>query len=79
MSDKEFTIDDMVNAAHNDSPSDFQSAFASVVLDKIADAIEAKKIEVAKNYFNYEEPEVASVEQEEETNEDPEATVGKEG
>jgi len=75
----EQTIDDMVNAARSESPSDFQSAFASVVLDRIADAIEAKKIEVAKNYFNYEEPEVASVEQEEETNEDPEATVGKEG
>ena len=75
----EQTIDDMVNAARSESPSDFQSAFASVVLDRIADAIEAKKIEVAKNYFNYEEPEVASVEQEEETNEDPETTVGKEG
>ena len=25
------------------------------MLDKISDAIQAKKIEVAKNYFNYEE------------------------
>ena len=75
MSDKEFTIDDMVNAAHNDSPSDFQSAFASVVLDKIADAIEAKKIEFAKNYFNYEDAEEASAEQEEEPHEDTETTA----
>lgn len=75
----DYTIDDMVNAARAESPSDFQSAFASVVLDRIADAIEAKKIEVAKNYFNYEEPEANSAEQEEQANENTEATVGEEG
>ena len=73
MSEKQFTIDDMVVAAHNDSPSDFQSAFASVVLDKIADAIEAKKVELAKNYFNYED---ADAEQEEEPHEDTEEAAG---
>ena len=76
MSEKQFTIDDMVVAAHNDSPSDFQSAFASVVLDKIADAIEAKKVELAKNYFNYEDAEEASAEQEEEPHEDTEEAAG---
>jgi hypothetical protein len=53
MSDKQYTIDDMVAAAVEQSPSNFQDAYASIVLDKIADAIEARKIEVAKNYFNY--------------------------
>lgn len=76
MSDPQYTIDDMVNAARNDSPSDFQSAFASVVLDKIADAIEAKKVEIAKNYFNYEDAEDTSVEQEEEPDEDTETAAG---
>lgn len=76
MSDPQYTIDDMVNAALNDSPSDFQSAFASVVLDKVADAIEAKKIEIAQNYFNYEDAEDTSVEQEEAPNEDTEAAAG---
>jgi hypothetical protein len=75
MSETQTAINDMVNAAHNDSPSDFQDAFASVVLDKIADAIDAKKIEMAKNYFNYEDAEDTSVEQEEEPNEDTEATA----
>lgn len=75
MSDKEFTIDDMVSAARSDSPSDFQSAFNNVILDKIADAIEAKKVELAKNYFNYEDAEETSVEQEEEPNEDAETTA----
>ena len=71
----DYTIDDMVTAARNDSPSDFQSAFASVVLDRIADAIDAKKIEIAKNYFNYEDAEDTSVEQEEDPNEDTEAAA----
>ena len=71
----EYTIKDMVSAAGNDSPSDFQNAFASIVLDRIADAVEAKKLEIAKNYFNYEDAEDNSVEQEEEPNEDTEATA----
>lgn len=76
MSDPQYTIDDMVNAARNDSPSEFQSAFASVVLDRVADAIEAKKLDIAKNYFNYEDAEDTSVEQEEAPNEDTEAAAG---
>lgn len=71
----DLTIDDMVAAARNDSPSDFQNAFADVVLDRIADAIEAKKLDIAKNYFNYEDAEATSVEQEEAPNEDTEATA----
>lgn len=84
MSDTQFTIDDMINAARAESPSDFQSAFASVVLDKISDAVQAKKLEVAKNYFNYEdaeasvETETQPAETEEAPNEDTETTVGSE-
>jgi len=76
MSDPNTAIEDMVNAARNDSPSDFQDAFATAMLDKIADSIEAKKIEIAKNYFNYEDAEDTSVEQEEAPNEDTEAAAG---
>jgi hypothetical protein len=80
MSDKQYTIDDMVAAAVEQSPSNFQDAYASIVLDKIADAIEARKIEVAKNYFNYNDAEeTTSVDTEEEPNEDIEATAGTEG
>lgn len=64
MSDKQFTIDDMIRAAGNESPSEFQAAFNAAVLDKISDAVQAKKIEVAKNYFNYEEDPVEDSEEE---------------
>lgn len=77
MSDKEYTISDMIGAATAGSPSDFQTAFNSNVMDRVAAAIEAKKIEVAKNYFNYEDPvETETVEQEEESNEDTETAAG---
>lgn len=75
MSDPATAIDAMINAAHNESPSDFQDAFATAMLDRIAATIDAKKIEIAKNYFNYEDAEANSVEQEEAPNEDTEATA----
>ncbi len=90
MSDKQFTIDDMIGAASKESPSEFQAAFNSIVLDKISDAIQAKKIEVAKNYFNYEDEseegseeetsaELDTEDNEETSDENIEATAGKDG
>ena len=90
MTDKQFTIADMIGAAQDESPSEFQAAFNALVLDKIHDAINAKKVEIANNYFNYEdEPEEeAEAEAEEETSdtdsnegttdEDTETVAGKE-
>lgn len=79
MSEKEYTINDMVKAAGQESPSEFGDAFASAMLDRIAASIEAKKIEVAKNYFNYEDPEATvSDDTEEEPNEDTETVTGTE-
>lgn len=59
MSDIQLTINDMVNAVTKESPSDFQTAFADVMLTKMNDAIELKKVEFAQNYFNYEAPPVS--------------------
>jgi len=50
----EYTTSDMVGFALEKKPEDFKTAFADIMLDKIADAIDAKKQEVAKTYFNYE-------------------------
>lgn len=78
MSDTQQTIDDMIGAAADASPSDFQNAFATAMLDRIADSIEAKKIEVAKTYFNYEDDTETAVsdDTEEEPNEDTETAAG---
>lgn len=51
----EFTISDMIDSANRSSPSDFQSTFNNVLLDKIAAAIEQKRLEVAQTYFSSDE------------------------
>ena len=88
MTDKQFTIADMIGAVNNESPSGFQAAFNALVLDKIQDAISSKKIEIAQNYFNYEDESEEEVETEEGSesdsnegtnDEDTEATAGKDG
>lgn len=85
MSDGQFTIADMLKAAQTGSPSDFQAAFNSVLLDKAAAAIEAKRSEVAQNYFGTQDQEESQEEDseidsdnnnEEDTDENTETTVG---
>jgi hypothetical protein len=88
MTDKQFTIADMIGAVNDESPSGFQAAFNSLVLDKIQDAISAKKAEIASNYFNYEDETEEEEDTEEETSdaesnegtddEDTETVAGKE-
>ncbi len=86
MADRQFTIADMIGAVNQESPSDFQTAFHSIVVDKIHDAINAKKIEIAQNYFNYEDESEEEQEEAQETDsnegttdEDTETTAGKDG
>lgn len=43
------TIQDMINATRNDSPSGFDQAFNDVIGARIADALQAKRDEVAQN------------------------------
>lgn len=81
MSDKQFTIQDMIGSVNQESPSEFQNAFNDLILDKIAAAVDAKKQEVAQNYFNNvsDEEEHTDEENEEITDEDTETTVGEVG
>lgn len=81
MSDKQYSIADMLAASRQGSPTEFQAAFSDVFVNKVADAIAGKRAEVARNYFNFDEVEqVQPNEQEEEqSNEDVEASAGSEG
>lgn len=57
----------LVQHAAEQNPSKFQEVFADAMQDKIANAIQAKKIEVAQNYFNTDqEAEAEAVETESE-------------
>ena len=85
MSDKEYTIADMLAASKTTSPSEFKAAFDDVFVQKVAAAIAGKREQIAQNYFNNgeskpesEAPEQDSneVTQEEEPNENVEASAG---
>lgn len=82
MSDVQFTIADMVRSARGENPSEFQTAFDTIILDKIAAAVETKKADIAQNYFNADETEEEessdTVTNEEDSNENTEATAGTE-
>jgi len=55
--DNKYGIEDMISAAVLQKPIEFETAFNDIIVDRIRDAVEAKKIEVAQQLYNY-EPEV---------------------
>tara|TARA_R110002096_G_scaffold44004_11_gene118545 strand:- start:35830 stop:36030 length:201 start_codon:yes stop_codon:yes gene_type:complete len=44
---------DLLKAATEEKPGDFESTFNNIILDKLRDTVRDKKIEVAKNMYNY--------------------------
>lgn len=90
MSDKEYTIADMIKTAKDEAPSEFQNAFNGVLHSKVSELIQQSKQAIAQNYFNNadeEQPEEESEEEQQEVeasaeegetpNEDVEATAGE--
>lgn len=76
MSDKQFTIADIIGAVRDNSPSDFQTAFDALIVQKVADRVEAEKQVVAQEYLNTEDD--SSEENEETPDENSEASAGSE-
>lgn len=76
MSDKQFTIADIIGAVRDNSPSDFQTAFDALIVQKVADRVEAEKQIVAQEYLNTEDD--SSEENEETPDENSEASAGSE-
>lgn len=78
----EYDVVDLLKAAHENKPNDFQTAFQGVMQDKISAALDAKKEVIAQQMMNGaeeeegdedldldldDEPEVDSAEEEQET------------
>lgn len=51
MSDNKYNIDDIINYSAEEKPLNVKSAVDDIMLQKVHDEIEAKKIEVAKSIF----------------------------
>lgn len=45
------TVQDLLNYSYEQKPVEFQNAFNSLMLDRIATAVDNKKIEVAQQMF----------------------------
>jgi hypothetical protein len=55
MSENKYTLDDLVDSTLESKPLDFEIAFNDIIKDRISDAIELRKQEIAKNIFNKQE------------------------
>lgn len=55
--DNKYELNDLVMAAVEQKPLDFEAAFNDLVVDRIRTAIETKKVEVAQQMYGY-EPEI---------------------
>ena len=56
--DNKYDIQDLVVAAVDQKPSNFEAAFNNIIIDRIRDAVENKKLEVAQQLYGYQvEPE----------------------
>ena len=49
-----YDITDMIVSAAEQKPLNFELAFNDIIVNKIHDAIEQKKIEVAQQFYGYE-------------------------
>jgi hypothetical protein len=47
-----YSVVDLINFAHEQKPIDFEQAFGSLIGDKLSDAINNKKLELASSLVN---------------------------
>jgi hypothetical protein len=67
MNDK-VNMSDLVFSAFEQKPLDFETAFNDLVVDRIRDAVEQKKIDIAQQMYGY-QPEVEPEYEDQETEE----------
>jgi len=53
----EFNVSDLIAMSYNQKPIDFEQAFGSLITDRLAQAVETKKTEIAQSMFKGPEPE----------------------
>jgi len=52
-----YTVQDLINYSYNQQPIEFGNAFGDLITDKIAFAVDAKKIDLSQTMFTGPEPE----------------------
>jgi hypothetical protein len=54
-SEYKYDLEDLINSAIMQKPSEFESAFNDLVTDRLRSAIENKKVEIAQTFYSREE------------------------
>lgn len=55
--DNKYELEDLIAATAEQKPLEFENAFNDIVVDRIRDAIEAKKVDIAHQMYGYQPPE----------------------
>lgn len=51
MTEAQYSVQDLISTAFDQKPVDFENAFSSLIVDRLAAAVETRKIEVAQAMF----------------------------
>lgn len=51
MTEAQYSVQDLISTAFEQKPVDFENAFNSLIVDRLAAAVETKKIDVAQSMF----------------------------
>jgi hypothetical protein len=54
MENDKYQIQDLINAAAQQKPIDFEQAFGDLIVDRLQNAIQDKKIQIAQQMYGYE-------------------------
>ncbi len=65
--DNKYDLTDLVVSAIEQKPLDFETAFNDIIVDRIRDAVESKKVAIAQQMYGY-ETEYDDAETEEDSN-----------
>lgn len=49
--ENEVTVQDLISLSYEQKPIDFEQAFGALITDRLAQAVETKKVEVAQSMF----------------------------
>ena len=63
--DNKYDLSDLIVSAIEQKPLDFENAFNDLVVDRIRDAVEQKKIDIAQQMYGYEPEEEEELDVEE--------------
>jgi hypothetical protein len=51
MDDNKYSVSDLIVAAYEQKPIDFEQIFSNIVVDRVSDVVNSKRVEVAQNMY----------------------------